>query len=334
MNRNAEMQALKTLRACIATLALILIVAEGNLAGQTVAEGRALTQQRKYKEAKAVFEGILKEDENNAEAHLYLGMLYLNRNNPENNIDEAVDQTERAVELAPDNAACQYGYGAALGTKVRNAGLLKQMMLAPKVKKAFQRAVELDPKHVQARLGLAQYYLMAPSIMGGDENEGWKQIDEVIRLDEVQGRFTKAWFLEREKKIDDAEQEYRALLSSRPKDWRIWKNYGYFEYRNQRYAKSVTCFEKYIELRPDTADSYQSLAEALLKKGEIDRAIDNLTKSLNIDKDFVPAIMSLGEAYQAKGQKEEAKEAYQRAILVAQNDFYKNQAEKKLKEVE
>jgi predicted negative regulator of RcsB-dependent stress response len=42
----------------------------------------------------------------------------------------------------------------------------------------------------------------------------------------------------------------------------------------------------------------------------------------------------MGEAYEAKGQKKEAKENYQRAIAIAQNGYYKNQAEKKLKEVE
>ncbi len=322
------------IRLFAASVALILFGVQCSLFGQTIDEGRALLQQRKYKEAKAVFETLLKKDDNNAEAHLYLGMVYLNRNNPENNVDEAVDETEKAVELAPNNAECQYGYGAALGTKVRNAGVIKQMFLAPKIKKAFQRAVELDPKHVQARLGLAQYYFMAPSIAGGDEEEGWKQVDEIIKLDEVAGRLTKAGFLERQKKNDDAEKEYRSLISSRPNDWRIWKAYGYFEYRMERYDKSANCFEKYVDLRPDTADSYQSLAEVLLKKGDTERAIGNCTKSLSIESNFVPAIITLGEAYQAKGQKKEAKEAYQRAISLAQNDYYKTQAEKKLKEVE
>jgi tetratricopeptide (TPR) repeat protein len=321
-------------RALFSLTVAAFFLAQGDLVAQTVEEGRALMQERRFKEARAAFEAVLKKDDRSAEAHLYLGLVFLNRNNPENNVDEAVDQTEKAVELAPNNAECQYGYGAALGTKIRDAGVFKQMILAPKVKKAFQRAVELNPKHVQARLGLAQYYMMAPSIAGGDEQEGWKQVDEVIKLDEVQGRTSKARFLEREKKNEDAENEYRTLLASRSREWRIWKSFGYLEYRIGRYDKSVQCFEKYIELRPDTADSYQSMAEALLKKGEIDRALGYLTKSLDIDKNFVPSIISLGEAYQAKGQKKEAREAYQRAILIAQNEYDKNQAEKKLKEVE
>jgi Tfp pilus assembly protein PilF len=304
------------------------------LNAQTIAEGEVLFQKGKYKEAKSIFEEILKKDDKNAEAHNDLGMVYLNRRNPEYDVDKAVDETEKAVNLAPNNANIQYGYGAALGIKVQNAGIIKQAMLAPKVKKAFLRAVELNPKHIQARVALAQYYMMAPSIMGGDEEEAWRQLEEVIKLDEVQGRTVKAGFLLRAKKNDEAEKEYKILVTSKPKEWKVWHRYGYFCMHLEHYDNAIEHFKKYIELRPDTADSYQSLAEALLKKGNVDLAMSNLNKSLSLDKDFVPAIISMGEAYQAKGQIKEAKENYQRALSIAQNDYYKSQAEKKLKEVE
>jgi tetratricopeptide (TPR) repeat protein len=170
--------------------------------------------------------------------------------------------------------------------------------------------------------------------MGGDDVEGWKQLDEAIKLDEFQGRSRKAYFLARAKKNAEAENEHKMLVKSYSGNWRVWKNYGYFCMSIEHYDDATKYFQKYIVLRPDTADSYQSLAEALLKKGENDQAMTNLNKSLSIDKDFIPAIISLGEAYQAKGQKKEAKETYQRAIAVTQNEYYKKQAEKKLKEVE
>jgi Flp pilus assembly protein TadD len=127
------------------------------LNAQTIAEGEVLFQKGKYKEAKSIFEEILKKDDKNAEAHNDLGMVYLNRRNPEYDVDKAVDETEKAVNLAPNNANIQYGYGAALGIKVQNAGIIKQAMLAPKVKKAFLRAVELNPKHIQARVATILY---------------------------------------------------------------------------------------------------------------------------------------------------------------------------------
>jgi Tfp pilus assembly protein PilF len=319
---------------CGFVIATLILQIHGELIAQTIDEGIVLLRQRKFAEAKLVFENILDKNDNNAEAHYQLGLVYLNRSNPQRDVDEAVDQLEKAADLNPDNADYYFRYGAALGEKTQHAGVIKQAFLAPKIKKAFLRAVELNPQHAQARIGLAQYYLMAPSIMGGDEEEGWKQLDEAIKLDEVSGRTVKASFLERAKKNDEADREYKTLVVSKPEDWWTWKNYGYFYMRTEHPDDAVKCFQKYVGLRPDTADSYQSLAEALLKKGETDLAMANLNKSLNLDKDYVPAIITLGEVYQAKGQKNEAKDTYRRALSVAQSEYYKVQAEKKLKEVE
>jgi Tfp pilus assembly protein PilF len=312
----------------------IILLMQTNLLAQTIDEGVALVQQKKYAEAKAVFEQILDKNKNDAEAHYRLGLVFLNRGFKDRDVDEAVDQLEKAVDLNPNNADYQFRYGAALSEKAQNAGVIKQAFLAPKIKNAFKRTVELNPQNVQARIGLARYYLLAPSIMGGDEAEGWKQLDEAIKLDEFQGRSTKAYFLGRAKKNDEAENEHKMLIKSYSGNWRVWKNYGYFCLNIDRCDDAVKYLQKYVLMRPDTADSYQSLAEALLKKGNIDLAMSNLNKSLSIDKEYVPAIISLGEAYQAKGQKKEAKETYQRAIATTQNEYFVKQAEKKLKEVE
>ena len=325
------MQKLTRISGLIVAIVLLL---QTDLSAQTIDEGVTLVQQKRYAEAKAVFEQILDKNKNDAEAHYRLGSVLFNRGFKDRDVDEAVDQLEKAVDLNPNNADYQFMYGAALGEKAQNSGMLKQAFLAPKIKNAFKRSVELNPQNVRARIALAQYYLQAPSIMGGDDAEGWKQLDEGIKLDELQGRPVKAYYLARAKKNDEAENEYKMLVKSFSGNWRVWKNYGYFCMNIEHYDDAVKNFQKYVVLRPDTADSYQSLAEALLKKGNVDLAMSNLNKSLSIDKEYVPAIISLGEAYQAKGQKREAKEEYQRAIAATQNEYYKKQAEKKLKEVE
>jgi len=313
---------------------LLILHIQGELIAQTIDEGVALFQQNKFAEAKSVFEQILDKNDDNAEAHYQLGSVYLNRMNPKRDVDEAVDQLEKATELDPNNADYYFRYGAAVGEKTQHAGVIKQAFLAPKIKKAFLRAVELNPRLVPARIGLAQYYLMAPSIMGGDEDEGWKQLDEAIKLDEVQGRTVKARFLERAKKNDEAEKEYKALISLKPDDWWTWKNYGYFHLRNEHPDNAVKCFQKYVELRPDTADSFDSLGEGFLKKGDADQAITMFHKALVLDKNFIPSMQNMGEAYQMKGQKKEAKEMYQAVLTNNPPDFYREAAEKKLKEIE
>jgi Tfp pilus assembly protein PilF len=314
----------------------VLLAANGFilLNGQNLEDGKQLIQQGKFSEAKKVLLQVVDKDDKNAEAHYQLGLALFSRANPERNIDDAVDEIEKATDLNPNNADYQFLYGAAIGEKAQKSGMIKQAFLAPKIKKAFTRAVELNPNHVQARIGLAQYYLMAPSIMGGDEAEGWKQLDEAIKIDEVQGRFMKANMLTRQKKMEEAEKEYKILVSSKPNEWRTWKGYGYFCLRNERTDEAIQHFRKYVGLRSDTADSFQSLAEAFIKKNDYDKAIENLNKSLTLDKTYVPALLSFGDVYKAKGQKKEAKEKYEAAVSFAQNDYYKKQAEKKLKEVE
>jgi Tfp pilus assembly protein PilF len=324
---------MKIKHVCGLVISILILQIHGNLVAQTVDEGVAFLQQGKFANAKNVFEQILEKDDNNAEAHYRLGLVFINRRNPQRDVDEAVDQLEKATDLSPNNADYFFRYGAALGEKTQKAGVIKQAFLAPKVKNAFKRAVELNPQHTQARIALAQYYLVAPSIIGGDEEEGWKQLDEAIKLDEVQGRSVKAFLLEQKKRNDEAEKEYKILVVSKPKDWRTWKNYGYFYMRAEHPDNAVNCFQKYIELRPDTADSFDSLGEGFLKKGNTDQAINMFRKALELDKNFFSSLQNLGEAYQMKGQKKEAKEMYQTVLANNPPDFYRKAAEKKLEEI-
>jgi len=97
---------------------------------------------------------------------------------------------------------------------------------------------------------------------------------------------------------------------------------------------AVKCFQKYTELRPDTADSFDSLGEGFLKKGDADQAIQMFRKALELDKNFLSSLQNMGEAYQMKGQKKEAKEMYQAVLANNPPDFYRKAAENKLKEIE
>jgi tetratricopeptide (TPR) repeat protein len=203
----------------IAALGLCLLLAiPSSLGAQTVEGGIALYNRGRREEAKKVFE-----------AHYRLGRILLTRSF--RNEDEPIEHMERAVDIDPANADYEYGLGAAYGLKAQDAGVLKQVFLAPKVKKAFERAVALNPRHIEARAGLAQYYFRAPGIMGGDVDEAWKQADTMITLDEVRGRAFKASLYESEKKSREAEEEYKTLLAHQPKKWQAWQATGYYYQR-------------------------------------------------------------------------------------------------------
>ena len=148
------MQRLARISGLIVTIILLM---QTNLPAQTIDEGVSLVQQKKYAEAKTVFEQILDKNKNDAEAHYRLGLVFLNRGFKDRDVNEAVDQLEKAVDLNPNNADYQFRYGAALAEKAQNAGVIKQAFLASKIKNAFKRSVELNPQNARSRIALAQF---------------------------------------------------------------------------------------------------------------------------------------------------------------------------------
>ena len=299
---------------------------------QSLDDGFALFNKGKFGEAKAVYENILKHEEKTAEAHFRLGLILLTRQY--RNEDDAVDHMERAVELSSSNADYYYGLGAAYGTKAQNAGVLKQAFIAPKVKKAFEKAVELNPKLVEAHIGLAQYYWRAPGIMGGDMEKAWKEADAAIQLDEVRGRQLKANILVAEKKSVEAAQEMKTLIANRSGDWRAWRAAGVFYLQNQITGDAVASFEKYVSMRPDTSQSFQLLAQAYLQKKDAEKAVESANKSLALDNNSLPGIMVAAQAYEMKGQKKEARERYQRLLTMDLPQDQRKNVEKKVNDLQ
>ena len=86
--------------------------------------------------------------------------------------------------------------------------------------------------------------------------------------------------------------------------------YSYFwnAENDEDYEKGLPFIEKYIDLNPNEANAYDSLAEFHLNKGEFDKAIETYQLAFEIDPEFEWAIRNLTLAkYQQKMSSEDAK---------------------------
>ena len=73
------------------------------------------------------------------------------------------------------------------------------------------------------------------------------------------------------------------------------------------YEKALGYIEKYIELNPNEANAYDSLAEFYLNKGDFDKAIENYQLAFEIDPEFEWATRNLAVAkYQQRMASEDA----------------------------
>lgn len=143
-----------------------------------------LFDAKRYAASQALLVRFLEDHRDHATAHYYLGRIYIQARA----YDQAVAHCGRAVALQATEVEYHFCLGISYGYKARQAPFWQQALLAPKIRRALEKAVHLDPAHVQARIGLARFYLQAPALLGGDLHKAYDQAEALLPLDASAGR--------------------------------------------------------------------------------------------------------------------------------------------------
>lgn len=130
--------------------------------------------------------------------------------------DDAVTTLERAVQLNPKSAEAHFQLGRALGVVAQRASILRQPMLARRVKSEFEKAAEIAPEMVAPREGLIQFYLQAPGVMGGSVAKAREQAAAIAKVSVLRGHFAEATIANHEKDPAGAERAFRAAATAFP----------------------------------------------------------------------------------------------------------------------
>jgi tetratricopeptide (TPR) repeat protein len=103
--------------------------------------------------------------------------------------EEAVDHFEKATERDPKNADYLFWLADASFERIDDVNMLSKMSLASDGRKAYEKAVSIDPQHVGAHVGLGQYYMQAPGIAGGSVDKAKKEGETLIAIPGGRGAF-------------------------------------------------------------------------------------------------------------------------------------------------
>jgi len=136
--------------------------------------------------------------------------------------DEAVKYGERAVQLDSGDAMYHLWLAREYGRKAADSSAFAAAGFARKAKNEFERAVQLDPTNVPARVDLAEYYTEAPAIMGGGLDKARAQATQVQKLDPGMAHLILARVAEKEKQFDKAEDEFRAAVKQAKNRADMW----------------------------------------------------------------------------------------------------------------
>lgn len=130
--------------------------------------------------------------------------------------DDAIREFKAAVTLQPNNSMAYLWLGRALGRKTEKANAVEAAFLVGDVRNEFERAVALDPKNLEARSDLMEFYLDAPSSFGGGIDKAQVQAEAMAKLDPAKGHWARARIAEKQKQYEVARREYRAAVEAKP----------------------------------------------------------------------------------------------------------------------
>lgn len=131
----------------------------------------------------------------------------------------AIKSFEQAIKLAPNDGELHRQLGEACLLAAREAGMLSKPGWAKKSLRAYEKAVELAPDNLAARLGLMSYCQNAPGLFGGDPAKAQAQADAIKQRDATRGHVAFAMLKIGDKHYPEARTELDAALRLTPADY-------------------------------------------------------------------------------------------------------------------
>jgi len=232
-------------------------------------------------------------------------------------LDEAEDAVEKWVETEPESADAWHTRGVVMAQQGQDS-LFSAFSYAGKSLESFEKAVTLEPNSLKYRTALMQFYLMAPSMAGGDDEKALAQIEVITEIDAVQGALAKVGYLRKHEKEEQAKMLTEETLAKYPNNADILMYAGFQEQKSENYKKAFSLFAQAAEGESAEGDAsvvalYQIGRTSVIAETRLDQGISALRQYLQAElPDGAPAThwanFLLAQLLALKGNDEESQQ--------------------------
>jgi serine/threonine-protein kinase len=185
-----------------------------------------------------------------------------------------------------------------------------------KAAKEYERALELDPVNVEAVRHLAG----SLQALGrpGDAEAAYRRA-VALRPDYWAGYNALGSFYFAAGRLEEAERAYRSLIQVTPESYRGHLNLGAVYFRWGKYGEAEKMFRRSLELKP-TDLAFSNLGTIYFYQGRYREALPMMKKATETGRGGRNAVIwgNLGETYVQNGDAEKARQAYERALELAE----------------
>lgn len=242
---------------------------------------------------------------------------------------QALQEANAAVQKYPENQAL----------KRVQAGLIGEQGHPDEAVQELEKMLNNTPKDIETYMTIAQVYSQAKRYP-----EAETAVRKAIALapkpeDQEMARFMLGSVLEREKKFDEAEVEFKQVLAIDPLNAAAANYLGYMlADRGVRLEESVGYIKKALQLEPNNGAYLDSLGWAYLKMDRPDLAETPLERAGRLITNDPTVEEHLGHLYLKLGKDNQAQQEWERALKewpnAVDSDFDASQAAKLQKELD
>jgi tetratricopeptide (TPR) repeat protein len=239
---------------------MMLVLVPGMLLGESaeVAQARTLYRHTDYPAAIHLLANIPTKD---AAVNELLGQCYFGSGD----YKKATTYFESAAGAEPRNSVYQLWLGRVYGRRAESAFAFSAMSWATKSRTSLEKAVELDVNDWEAVDDLFDFYLQAPSLVGGGLERAQKLTVIIARRDPAEAAYDEARIAEARKQYDAAERHLKRAVALAPHQPGRYLALAKFCAQHGRYEESDRFFSEAERVAPDAPRVYFVEASTYIK---------------------------------------------------------------------
>lgn len=313
---------IRLITTALATLALCSPLGNAQAAVFKDAQLETLHETGKFAELEQQAKARLKAHAADAEASaaLVLAQTFLDPSDAKR-LEAGAQQAKLCTEQHPTVAVCHLAAAQNLGQQMLNMGMVKAMRSVGTLKEVWIRTLELAPSSFTARVQLAKLYITVPGMMGGSLSKA-KALEEAVRSSQPEAaRIIRVYLAAEDKNWGEMERELLALKPAQEAAMQDEVREATLQLANvylkdgKDLAKAKRLSETLVRDQPTRAGGHYGLARAQAALGQQDEAIRTFERARTLTgADDYPIDHRLGDAYLAKGDKAQAKAAWERYV--------------------
>jgi len=304
-------------------------------AGQDViGDAQADYNAGRYNRAVDALTGAIAKSPNDAAPYFLLGQSYYQLRE----YSRAIETLEHAVELDPKQSEYRDWLGKSYGRKAEESVFFTAMGWARKTHKEFETAVQLDPNNFAAQRDLIRFEMNAPGVVGGGDEKALKHIDDLEKINPLEGELARGEFFMTKKKMAEADGVFAKIMDSNSDHIGVYfEAADYFRDRKDSAKMGEAIADaKRIDPNDRRLKFYKGILLILNGKNssEAEMLLKSYLDTVPDDSDLPPhatALEWLGKLYELQKKYSEAAEEYRASLAL---DPHNKAVEEELKRVQ